>query len=156
MGPSILADLFVERYYATAMAFYALCLSAGSLVGPLIAGYLVLARGWRWFFTLCAILAVVNLVMTFFLLPETLYEPGAETRTLILSSQEKDTGVHLEEYRDDGVNSWRARFSLTYSEKAKEKGVLKHWFYVFWLPLPMVLNPGVLIASLMYGVVLGW
>lgn len=78
------------------MAFYALCLSAGSLVGPLIAGYLVLARGWRWFFILCAILAAVNLAMTFFLLPETLYEPGTETRTLSLSGQEKDTGVHLE------------------------------------------------------------
>lgn len=138
------------------MAFYALSLSAGSLIGPLIAGYLVLARGWRWFFIVCAILAAVNLLMTIFLLPETTYELEAETEPFDLSAEEKDNG-ETREYCDIGSSSFRMElFSITRSKAVREKGVLKHWLNVFCLPLSMILNPGVFIASTMYGVALGW
>jgi hypothetical protein len=105
---------------------------------------------------LCAILAAVNLITTFFLLPETLFEPGAETDSLNLSDEEKNAGNHLDEYRDNSGRLWRSLLSPTCSNAAKEKGVLKHWLHVFYLPLPMVLNPGVFIASIMFGVMLGW
>ena len=45
--------------------------TGGTQIGPLITGYLVEARGWRWFFYLCVILNGANLVLTLFLLPET-------------------------------------------------------------------------------------
>lgn len=41
LGPNIIADLFMERYFSTAMAVFALFLSGGSQVGPIIAGSIV-------------------------------------------------------------------------------------------------------------------
>lgn len=155
LGPSILADMFLEHYYATAMATYALSLSTGSQIGPLIAGYLVSARGWRWFFILCAILAAVNLLMAFFFLPETLFEPRAETDLSNPMDDEKHTPENLEETRDDGGGRWRGLLCFRLSNDATRKGILKHWLYVFCLPLPMILIPGVFVAPIMYGVVRG-
>ncbi|RAH61573.1 MFS transporter [Aspergillus piperis CBS 112811] len=168
LGPSILADMFYERNYSSAMAIYALFLSAGSQVGPLIAGYLVAARGWRWFFILCLIIAAVNFVTTFFFLPETLYEPGPEEQ-LDVDDKEKAEAYqsHVEAVPD--VNTWRRQqqqqfsyggywkslFKVGLSDAARENGVFKHLARLFWLPLPMLLVPGVLIAAMMYGVVLG-
>ncbi|GKZ69012.1 hypothetical protein AnigIFM60653_011659 [Aspergillus niger] len=169
LGPSILADMFYERNYSSAMAIYALFLSAGSQVGPLIAGYLVAARGWRWFFILCLIVAAVNLVTTFFFLPETLYERGPEEQ-LDVDDKEKAEAYqsHIESVPE--VNAWRRQqqqeqfsyggywkslFKVGLSDAAKENGVFKHLARLFWLPLPMLLVPGVLIAAMMYGVVLG-
>ncbi|GKZ98780.1 hypothetical protein AnigIFM60653_000114 [Aspergillus niger] len=43
LGPSIIADLFSERYFATAMALFALSLCAGSQVGPMIAGIVLIS-----------------------------------------------------------------------------------------------------------------
>ncbi|GKZ55124.1 hypothetical protein AnigIFM49718_011479 [Aspergillus niger] len=60
LGPSIIADLFSERYFATAMALFALSLCAGSQVGPMIAGFVIGSKGWRWFLIVCAILGAVN------------------------------------------------------------------------------------------------
>ncbi|PWY75139.1 MFS transporter [Aspergillus heteromorphus CBS 117.55] len=165
LGPSILADMFYERNYSTAMAMYALFLSAGSQIGPLIAGYLVEARGWRWFFILCLIIAAVNLVTTFFLLPETLYEGD-----LADPSEADDKGKgdafqsHIEavpEGRQQGqglfsyAEYWRSLFKVGVSDAAKEQGWFRYMARMAWLPLPMLLVPGVLVASMMYGVVLG-
>jgi MFS family permease len=47
LGPSMIADMFMERYFATAMALFAMFLSGGSQIGPVIAGYLIADRGWR-------------------------------------------------------------------------------------------------------------
>ncbi|PYH95319.1 MFS transporter [Aspergillus ellipticus CBS 707.79] len=171
LGPSILADMFYERNYSSAMAMYALFLSAGSQVGPLIAGYLIGARGWRWFFILCLIIAAVNLVTTFFFLPETLYE-GESSDEPEMDDKEKNDAFrsHIEAIPEiSKVNSgrqrqqeqftygghWKSLFKVGLSDAAREKGVFKHLMSLFWLPLPMLLVPGVLIASMMYGVVLG-
>jgi len=67
------ADLFYEKHFATAMAFFAIALSAGTQFGPLIGGYLIEAQGWRWFFNLCTILIAINLLLALVLLPETTY-----------------------------------------------------------------------------------
>ena len=45
---TITIDLYMERYFATAMAVFSLCLSGGSQIGPMIAGFLIGAKGWRW------------------------------------------------------------------------------------------------------------
>ncbi|KAJ6115656.1 hypothetical protein N7523_006073 [Penicillium sp. IBT 18751x] len=164
LGPSILADLFFERNYSSAMAAYAAFLSGGSQIGPVIAGYLIQARGWRWFFILCSIIAAVNLVTTIFMLPETIYEREEEPE--INDDFEKGATGHLEAVQTlqsqvgdrvkmDYGEYAKSLFSFHITKEAKDKGVLKHLAYVFVLPLPMLLVPGVLIASIMYGVVLG-
>ena len=65
--------MFHERRYATAIGCLQMFLSAGTQIGPLIAGYLIQARGWQWFFNLTSILIAVNIVFVLFLLPETTY-----------------------------------------------------------------------------------
>ncbi|CZR68100.1 related to MFS transporter [Phialocephala subalpina] len=75
LGPSMVAGeyLFLERKYATAMAFLQMFLAGGSQIGPLIAGYLIEARGWHWFFKLTSILIGINLFSVIFFLLETTY-----------------------------------------------------------------------------------
>jgi MFS family permease len=63
----------MERYFGTAMAVFSLCLSGGSQIGPMIAGFLIRARGWRWLFILCAILIGLNLFLILLFFPETNY-----------------------------------------------------------------------------------
>lgn len=144
------------------MAVYAAFLSGGSQIGPVIAGYLIQARGWRWFFILCTIIAAVNLVTTIFMLPETIYEPE-EDDPQPTDDYEKDAHHHLETVSSHMVN--RAKFdygeyvkgltTFSITKSAKEKGAFKLFAYLFVLPFPLLLVPGVLIASMMYGVVLG-
>lgn len=185
LGPSILAgkwiavcihfqlthvDLFYERHYASAMAVYAAFLSGGSQVGPVIAGYLIQARGWRWFFILCAIIAAVNLCTTFFMLPETLYE---EERREVSGDPEKSADNNIEAVRSgtsqpsataetcqrsssmDCKAYWKGLFTLGISKAARQTGPVKYLVYLFCLPFPLLLIPGVLLASIMYGIVLG-
>lgn len=151
--------MFYERDYASAMATYALFLSGGSQIGPVIAGYLVAARGWRWFFILCLIIAAVNLVTTFFLLPETLYEREEEEQS---TDPKKDAHTHIETASIpadrpsfDYATYWKGLFTIGLTKEARRKGPLKLFVYQFCLPAPMLLVPGVLLASAMYGVILG-
>jgi MFS family permease len=130
----------------------------------MIAGYLIQAKGWRWFFILCAIIAAVNLIATIFLLPETLHEVEPEPE--VIDDIEKDVHSHVEtithtetrteaRVQMDYTTYWKELWSFKISEEAKKKGVFKHFAYLFVLPFPLLLIPGVLIASLMYGVILG-
>lgn len=145
------------------MAIYTAFLSGGSQIGPMIAGYLIQACGWRWFFILCAIIAAVNLTTTVFLLPETTFEDKAEEPGL--PNVEKDHTSHIETIHDvpdtqaylqrDSSANVKALFSFGVSEEARKRGIFQHYAYLFMLPLPLLFIPGVFIASLMYGVVLG-
>lgn len=156
-------DLFFERNYSSAMAVYAAALSGGSQIGPVIAGYLIQAKGWRWFFILCAIIAGFNFVTTIFMLPETTYEP--EQILEPTEDIEKDTHSHVEAVRTRSQAGDRAQldygeyfkglFTMEITPAAREKGVFKYFAYLFILPFPLLLVPGILIASIMYGVVLG-
>lgn len=145
------------------MAVYAAFLSGGSQIGPVIAGYLIEARCWRWFFYLCAIITAANLVSTILLLPETIHEPEDDPQQI--DDNEKDTHSHIEampsrpEVGDrakmDYGEYWRGLYTFQLTKEAKEKGVLKYFAYLFVLPFPLLLVPGILIASIMYGVMLG-
>jgi MFS family permease len=143
------------------MAVYAGFLSGGSQIGPVIAGYLIQARGWRWFFILCAIIAAVNFITTIFFLPETIYEREEEPE--VIEDNEKDLAGHIEAVPSHGADQvsmnyndyMKGLFSFNITKEAKEKGVFKHFAYLFVLPFPLLLVPGTLIASCMYGVVLG-
>lgn len=159
-------DLFFERNYASAMAAYAAFLSGGSQIGPMIAGYLIEARGWRWFFILCAIIATVNFLTTVFMLPETIYEPDEDEIQESAEEIEKDASSHLETIpttrsqvgdraKMDYGDYFKGLFTVSLTKGAQKAGVFKFLTYLFVLPFPLLLIPGVLIASIMYGVVLG-
>lgn len=64
------------------------------------------------------------------------------------SFDERATAMDYREY-------WKGLFTLGIMKGARQRGPLKHFIYTFCLPFPLLLIPGVLLASIMYGVVLG-
>lgn len=170
LGPSMIADIFRERYFATAMALFAISLSGGSQVGPVIAGYLVANRGWRWFFKLCTILIGANLAFCLFFLPETsyrrLYSYEGETATEI-----EETAAQMMEHKEEKVvgleqvltgtapgqqyagTFWKDLFS--FKNRGQEETGLRAFPKQFSLPWRFLVVPGALYATLAYGVILG-
>lgn len=172
LGPSIIADLFLERYFATAMALFALFLSAGSQVGPVIAGYLIADRGWRWFFKLCTILNAANLFFCLFFLPETSYRrPYVYDGETAAEADKEATEMH--EYKHDqnmgddlatgttgtalGVpyagSYWKDL--VAFRNRGQEETGLKAFPKQLTLPWRFLLVPGAVYAAASYGVILG-
>lgn len=164
----------MERYFATAMAIFSICLAGGSQIGPMIAGFLIAAKGWRWFFILCAILIGVNLVLILFFFPETNYRRvlyNGET------AQEADkVSVQMLEYKNEAVNTPAVTTESTESQSQnlnppyagsywsdlisfKNRGTeprgLVEWPRQFSLPFRFVLVPQVFFATISYGIFLG-
>jgi MFS family permease len=50
-----------------------LSLSIGNAVAPIVSGFLIQSKGWRWYHWLVVILAGINWILIFFLYPETQY-----------------------------------------------------------------------------------
>jgi MFS family permease len=161
----------MERYFATAMALFALFLSAGSQIGPLVAGYLTESNGWRWFFILCSILIAVNLVTTILFLPETTFrraffegETAAELDKDVLGMAEHVEKPTLYETatntQPDGVarphyagTYWKDLFQ--FRDRAQEAEGIRTWPRQFSLPFRFLLVPAVLFAACAYGIILG-
>ncbi|KAF8865697.1 putative MFS transporter [Acephala macrosclerotiorum] len=172
LGARILANLFLERYFATAMALFAMFLSAGSQVGPVIAGYLIADRGWRWFFKLCTILNAANLFFCLFFLPETSYRRpyvyGGET-----AAEAEKEATEMHEYKQDknmgddlatvptgtapGVpyagSYWKDL--VAFRNRGQEETGLRAFPKQLTLPWRFLLVPGAVYAAVSYGVILG-
>lgn len=176
LGPAIIADMFLERHFATAMAIYALTINAGSQMGPLIGGYLIQDQGWRWFFWLNAILAGASFVLAIFFMPETSFarvyyegetmadvdketlEAVQEDEKKVVTAEDQDvnpTAVgprqRLVGYGDD---YWKDLFRFKLSNVDYHGP--KFGAYQFSLPFLFLLIPGALFASASYGLALGW
>lgn len=160
--------MYRERYFATAMALFSLFLSGGSQVGPMIAGFLITDKGWRWFFILCAILIAVNLVLMLFLLPETNYRRVLyEGETAQEADKQADEMVqHIEKGQETTAdimpNSqnnrsyagsyWKDLVDLK-DRGTEDRGFLG-WPRQFSLPFRFILVPHALFAAVSYGVFL--
>jgi MFS family permease len=168
LGPSIIADIFMERYFATAMACFALFLSGGSQVGPVIAGYITADRGWRWFFKFCAIVNGFNIITCVLFLPETSFrrayayngETAAEIdkeatemvehKVVEEGAVEPDSVQHASPF---GGNYWKNLVS--FSDRGQEKLGLKAFLFQFSLTFRFLLVPAAVYAAVSYGVILG-
>lgn len=156
--------MFFERYYATAMALFSLFLTAGSQVGPVISGFLIGAKGWRWFFILCAILNAVNLVMTFFLLPETNYRQALRIdhsvihETKEVNQIEQITTINHPESDDELIREPYAGSYFKDLWQFRNRGLepqgMRRWLVQFSLPFRFLLVPSVIFATISYGVCL--
>ncbi|KAH7413213.1 MFS transporter [Cadophora sp. MPI-SDFR-AT-0126] len=167
IGPAMIADMYRERYFATAMALFALFLSGGSQVGPMIAGFLITDKGWRWFFILCAILIAVNLAMMLIFLPETnyrrvLYEgetaqeadkQADEMVQHIEKGQETITGLPNSQNNRPYAGSYWKDLVAFRGRGIEDRGLLG-WPRQFSLPFRFILVPHALFAAVSYGVLL--
>lgn len=71
-GPLSLAslnDLFFLHERGTQSGIQALSLSIGNAVAPVVSGFLIESKGWRWYHWLVVILAGVKWLLIFFSLP---------------------------------------------------------------------------------------
>jgi MFS family permease len=157
-------DLFFERNFAAAMAVYTFSLSAGSQFGPLIGGYLIAARGWRWFFYLLIILIAVNLLFIVFTLPETTYKRIYQVDETAADHEEKSKAMHVEAQESSGIHDTRPAFGrpfyfknvLFIRHRSVEDGGITKLLYIAALPFGFLLVPAALFTTILYGIVLGW
>lgn len=168
LGPSIIADLFLERYFSTAMAIFALFLSGGSQVGPIIAGSIVADRGWRWFFKVCTILNGVNLLFCILFLPETSFrrpyvhdgETAAEVdkEAEVVEHAEKEesqqNALAAEAYSQQVYAGSYWKDLVAFRDRGQEEVGLKAFPRQFLLPFRFLLVPAALYATISYGVML--
>jgi MFS family permease len=167
LGPSMIGDMYMERYFATSMALFSLFLSAGSQVGPAIAGYLIADRGWRWFFILCAILNGLNLFSCLFLLPETSYrrpyvQEGETAADADREASEKAETGHFEmpSNGEELVQDHERIYSgywhdlVSFRNRGQEEAGLLAFLKQLSLPFRFLIIPGALYAALAYGIML--
>jgi MFS family permease len=163
----------VERYFATAMAFFALALTMGSQVGPMVAGFIITAKGWRWFFIVCAILIGVNLLLLLVFLPETNYrrvlyagetaeEADKQAMEIVEQKEYRLEHVQTSASTTDGHSDLNVAYAGSYWKDLinfKNRGIeetgLLAWPRQFSLPFRFLLVPHVLFATLAYGIYLG-
>lgn len=156
----------MERYFATAMAIFSLCLSGGSQIGPMIAGYTISAKGWRWFFKICAILVGANLVLALFFFPETNYRRIIyEGETALEADKEAEQKIEYKNQDEEMTRQpsqagnkpyagsyWRDLWSFG-GRGMDDKG-LRGWPEQFSLPFRFLAVPHALYATVAYGVFL--
>ncbi|KLP10742.1 HOL1 protein [Fusarium fujikuroi] len=97
VGPAVVGEIFLEKNYSNAMGLYAASLCIGAQGGPLIAGHLIEAKGWNWFFILIAILSGFNFLTLAFFCPETAFnveiEAGATGADVDADILDQTTGL---------------------------------------------------------------
>lgn len=165
----------MERYFSTSIAIFSLSLAAGSQFGPLVAGYVIRAKGWRWFFILCAIIIAANLLFMVFFLPETNYKRvfvNGETAADV-DKQTLQIVEHLENGGEKGAEATgleriptQARMQydgyagsywkdlIHFRNRGLEDG-LGAWPKQFSMPFRFLLVPHAFFAMACYGVFLG-
>lgn len=155
----------MEQYFATAMAIFSLSLSGGSQIGPVIAGYTIADKGWRWFFKICAILIGANLALALFFFPETNYrrvfyegETALEVDKVAVQTIEYGDEEMSRRPEETGLNKpyagsyWKDLWSFG-GRGMDDKG-LRGWPEQFSLPFRFVAVPHALFATVSYGVFL--
>lgn len=160
----------MERYFATAMAVFSFALSGGAQIGPMIAGFLIGAKGWRWFSILCAVLIGINLLLILFFLPETNYrrvfyenETAEEAdKQAAVQTLEYKTGESTAEISGSSFIDLNPKYAGTYWRDLasfRNRGVepkgLMGWPRQFSLPFRFLFVPQALFATISYGVFLG-
>lgn len=150
-------------------------------MAPIVGGFLIEAKGWRWFHWLLTILAGVSLLLLFFLCPETQYarnlheameaagatehisgdeEAGKDADQMAISSEHQDI-------TKDGltaVPTATSTISHTYPKKSylqelipysgvrKDKSILA----AYLRPWPLLLYPSVIFATLCFAIIVSW
>jgi DHA1 family multidrug resistance protein-like MFS transporter len=139
-GPASLGDMFPLQKLPYAMSFWAFVATSGPAVGPLISGYSVPSKNWRWSSWEMLWLSAPVLIGMFFFVPETAHS------TILLRRAQR---LRLR----SGQACFRSQGEIDQSR-------LRAWDVVFealWRPMQtMIFDPSIgftaLYSSLVYGV----
>jgi MFS family permease len=156
LAPDVVGQIFFVHQRGRAMAIYTIFLAAGSLIGGLIGGYITASMGWRWTMYISAILSGFVLLLSFFLVPETLFDRGAAMAVVRPEGHDNDSAVgeKAEMARIETVSS--AVFpEFSYARSLKmgmyRPGLLKR----FITPYTTLLFPGTWMVMLHYAGLVG-
>ncbi len=78
VSQAIITNIFPEDERSTAIGIWAAVAGVSLAVGPLVAGGVLHALGWRWVFLIMLPLAALSFLITLFFTPETKLENGVE------------------------------------------------------------------------------
>jgi DHA1 family multidrug resistance protein-like MFS transporter len=139
-GPATLGDMFPLQKLPYAMSFWAFVATSGPAVGPLISGYSVPAKDWRWSSWEMLWLSAPVLISMFFFVPET-------SHSTILLRRAQRLRVHT------GHPCFKSQGEIDQSELRARDVVFK----ALWRPIQtMIFDPSIgftaLYSSLIYGV----
>ena len=147
-------------------------LSLGTQFSPLIAGYIIEAKGWQWFFKLTSILIGLNLLAVLLLVPETTYRRVAvEGESAVLSDPtmipEKFATENIEDVENMPQHS--STFSelnrtyagsywqdlISFQERGLEPAGIRKVFIRAIEPFRFLAVPQVMFAGITFGALLG-
>ncbi|KAF5607440.1 major facilitator superfamily transporter [Fusarium pseudoanthophilum] len=152
----LITEIFLEKNYSKAMGLYAASLCIGAQGGPLIAGHLIEAKGWSWFFILLAILSGFNFLTLAFFCPETAFnveiETGATSADVDADILDQTTGLGRTQ---SSVTTWKQN-SFYLRHPHVRGGGLRQWFLSFLLQIEFMFDPIVILSAGMWGIVLAW
>jgi MFS family permease len=157
-------DLFFIHQHARMNGIFIFMQSLGATGGPVVAGYIIVALGWRWMWWIVAILLGVNLLLVLFFFEESKYIPtlvghsDSPKATQFVESKEKsDTNTETQPVSSHTtVDVHRSRKSIRQrlAFVTRSDVPIKQHFYQ---PLIVLFSfPAVAFAALAYGSILSW
>lgn len=134
LGSAVVTETFLKRDRARYIGIWMVMVTLGVPVGPLIFGFVTFRVGFRWIFYVLAIVNLVQLVLYFFLGPETLYmREQQETPPPYMSEKPKSFMGRYMGFRR--INPRKLSFAD------------------FYEPVLMVVRPRAVVPALAYSVV---
>jgi hypothetical protein len=154
---------------ATANGIFITMQNVGSYIGPVCAGYIAVAEGWRWIWWWAAIFLAINFVLVVLFFEETTY-----VATFIgssITSSTEDAGVKpngedmkrrspsleqvpsLEQQPEFKPKTYRERLALWTVQPHQPGDFIKHFYQPF---VVLFAFPAVLYAAFTYGALLSW
>lgn len=89
-----ISDVFFVHQHASMNAYYMLFTCMGAYLGPVAAGYVVEAQGWRWIWWWCVIFFGVQLLLIVFCFEESKYSsPVLGAQPALPDAEHEDTAV---------------------------------------------------------------
>ncbi|PSK48600.1 hypothetical protein B9Z65_114 [Elsinoe australis] len=154
LAPDVVGQVFFVHQRGRAMAVYTIFLTAGSLVGGAIGGYIAYGIGWRWTMWLHVILAGAVFLGCFFFLPETLFDRESALNAVhddieVSSDGEKDKTRQVE--RIDSQVFPPFTFARSIGFMKPRPGLLAR----FYMPFLTLRLPGCLMVMLHYAGLVG-
>jgi MFS family permease len=78
VGGGTISDIFEPHERGKAIGLFMLGTIIGPAIAPVCGGYINQYLNWRWIFYIKAIIGGVFLILSYFLIPETLYVPESQ------------------------------------------------------------------------------
>ncbi|KIW12694.1 hypothetical protein PV08_09972 [Exophiala spinifera] len=91
-----LHDIFFLHERGTQAGVQSIWLSLGSSLAPPICGFLIQDKGWRWYHWLVSILAGADLILLFFVVPETQYNRDMQSSLGAVGAEKENNGRSID------------------------------------------------------------